>query len=541
MKEAFWIIDQLIQQGVVHFCIAPGSRSTPLALAIADHPKAQRHVHFDERGLGFYTLGIGLGSKKPAVIIVTSGTAVGNLLPSVMEAHHSAIPLILLTADRPPELRDCSANQSTDQAKIFQPFVRWQVDLPCTGDEAYFRSIAAQAFFYTAQNPPGPVQVNCQFREPFCFEQVLLPQGKQLELQLPKFTIGAQTSPSAKGMILVGRLPKDEDVRAILKLAEKLKWPIFADLLSNARNLLSFEQIRNFDWILKKGSDLRPDAILHFGERLTSKKCLEWQANLHAKEYLHVSPLPFLQDPERLLTRRIQADISSFCASFTAQSDPNWLKYWKEQDAEIDEILDFSFANDALLTEAHAMRTLSKILPPQFAVYLGSGMPIRDANNFLFPEKCRGFFANRGLSGIDGNIATAIGLSNGLQSPLLIFIGDQASLHDLNSLALLKKAQYPVFLIISNNFGSGIFSHLPVSHSPHSEELFGAAHKWSFEGAVKMFDLPYVRIDSSFEEKMRAVFSGNQSAVIELISCRTQNYQFHKRLTETVQTNTARI
>ena len=147
--ESSWLIDQLVQQGVRHFCIAPGSRSTPLALAVREHKGAKLHIHYDERGLGFYALGIAKATLEPAAVIVTSGTAVGNLLPSVMEAHHTCTPLILLTADRPPELRDCGANQTTDQVKIFGPFVRWQIDLPCSMHENYFRSIGAQGYFYS--------------------------------------------------------------------------------------------------------------------------------------------------------------------------------------------------------------------------------------------------------------------------------------------------------------------------------------------------------------------------------------------------------
>lgn len=163
MSIAHHLIDQLHQLGVTHFCLAPGSRSTPLVQAASKFVKPR--VHFDERGLGFYALGVVKASRKPCALIVTSGTAVGNLLPAIMEAHHSCTPLLLLTADRPIELRDCGANQATDQVKIFQPFVRWQCDLSDT-NEATVRSIAGQAWFYSMQNPPGPVQINCQFREP---------------------------------------------------------------------------------------------------------------------------------------------------------------------------------------------------------------------------------------------------------------------------------------------------------------------------------------------------------------------------------------
>ncbi len=540
MKEAFWMIDQLVQQGVTHFCIAPGSRSTPLALTAAEHPGAKIHVHFDERGLGFYSMGLAQGAKFPSAIIVTSGTAVGNLYPSVMEAHHSCVPLILLTADRPPELRDCGANQTTDQIKMFQPFVRFQADLPCTLNEGYFRSMMAQACFHAQQNPPGPVQINCQFREPFYTIDPPLEKGSPIQLSFPKLKPDPGSIKAwekfSKGLILIGRLASQEDLLPILQLAKQLQWPIFADLLSQARCSPTNEQIRHFDWILKSGCDLRPDLILHFGERVTSKKTLEWLQEIHPTPYLHVDPRPSLLDPARLQTGRIQANASEFCPLYHARTDQSWLSSWKERDREIDGIVEGFFAENPQFSEGHAMRTIGQILPSHFSVFLGNGMPIRDADHFLFPKKsCKGFFVNRGLTGIDGNIATAAGLSNGQNSPVLAFLGDQACLHDLNSFALLKKTKQPLILIASNNYGSGIFHHLPVVNFPHFEELWGAQHNWHFEEPAKMFDLPYIRTDSDPFDELLDAFQSGRSCVIEIITSRSYNHQFQKELTERCQ------
>ena len=230
-----WIIDQLVQQGVKHFCVAPGSRSTPLVSAAAEHPRAQLHVHYDERGLGFFALGIGKATHTPAAIIATSGTAVGNLLPCVMEAHHSCTPLILLTADRPDELRDCSANQTTDQVNIFQSFVRWHTDLAIDLNEKTFRSMMAQGFFYALQNPPGPVHINCPFRDPLYCPDHKIVQGKPMQLQFPRHRVDPYKTEKTKGLILIGRLPNPNDVLAVLEMAERLRWPVCADILSHCR------------------------------------------------------------------------------------------------------------------------------------------------------------------------------------------------------------------------------------------------------------------------------------------------------------------
>ncbi|HSX10629.1 MAG TPA: 2-succinyl-5-enolpyruvyl-6-hydroxy-3-cyclohexene-1-carboxylic-acid synthase [Chlamydiales bacterium] len=515
----YWIIDQLVQQGVRHFALAPGSRSTPLVTAAAAHKKAKLHVHYDERGLGFFALGLAKASLKPAAVIVTSGTAVGNLLPAVMEAHHSCTPLLLLTADRPGELRDCGANQTTDQVKIFSSFVRFQTDLSCTMNEAAFRSVLAQSHFYATQNPPGPVHINCRFREPFAIQPQPFSEGVPILTKAPRHIVPPYSIPHAKGLILIGQLPHPDDVLFILTLANRLKWPVCADILSNARCYPTPEQIKYFDWMEKP----KPDIVLHFGERLTSKKILEW-LKVIKPEIVHISPYPFLQNPGRILTSRIQADIPEFCHAFEAPTDPLWLSSWDDQEPQ--------FQEGGPFTEAHAMKTLSELLPPDFALFLGNGMPIRDGDHFLFPTECRGFFANRGLSGIDGNIATIAGLAE--EMPIFGIIGDQTALHDLNSLPLLKKTRYPVILLISNNFGSGMFHHLPVSQSPYFEPYWAAPHDFRFLHAAKMYDIPYFTF-----EQLEHVFQTGQTAIVELLTDRTANYEYQATLAKSKMTSTS--
>jgi 2-succinyl-5-enolpyruvyl-6-hydroxy-3-cyclohexene-1-carboxylate synthase len=506
MKEAFWIIDQLICQGVTRFCIAPGSRNTPLVIAAAEHERAETIVHFDERGIGFYALGYAKGAKRPAAVITTSGTAAGNLLPSVMEAHQAEVPLILLTTDRPAELRDCGANQTTDQVKMFSHFVRWQADLPTTLTENYFRSIVAQGLFHASG---GPVQLNCPFRDPLYQKRETLPSGSPVLFQKSLLVPPPTRTPAKRGVILIGEIGSSP--QPILDLAKRLKWPVFADILSNARLYPSDEQIRHFDWILK----MKPDFVLHFGRRFASKKILEWAPTLH------VSPSPFLQDPNRALQMRLQCDIEPFCASFEAGSDPSWLPSWQKKDASIEVALEKMFGAQGPFTEAHAMKKIETILPEGAACFFGNGMPIRDADHFFFPKQCLSFFGNRGLSGIDGNIATVAGLSDGLNAPVVAFLGDQACLHDLNSLPLLTKSRHPITLIASNNFGGGVFSHLPIAEWPHFEKYMAAAHSWNFENAAKMFGIPYLPFDQiSFE----------RSSLVELFTSREENFRFQQSL-----------
>ena len=525
------IIDQLIQQGVTDFFFSPGSRSTPLAVAAARAPKVRLYRHFDERGLGFYALGCALGKESPVAVITTSGTAVGNLLPSVMEAHHASIPLLLLTADRPAELRECSANQTTDQIKIFQNFVRFQFDLDSTMPEKAIRSKVAEAVYRSQHPHPGPVHINCPFREPF-YPLGSCNAGKPIALDVAEFgSLPTRELPN-EGIILIGRLPKRSDIHAALQVAKKLGWPVFADLLSSARAFPSEEQIRHFDYLLTRAP--KPNCILHFGERFTSKRLMEWLSANPVETYLHISPHSHWNDPSHLVTGRIHASVDA--VSFCADTSPSWLSTWQELDRETGEMLD---EVETPFTETALMKQIGTADLADWGIFLGNSMPIREAEWFLFPEKAKGFFANRGLSGIDGNIASIAGLSVGLQSPILGIVGDLTALHDLNSLSLLS--DLPVVLVVSNNDGCGIFSHLAVANDPQFEALWGYSHGLTFEAAAKMFGLEYASAESeeSLDLSLTRALKERRGALLEVKTSRTENIAFHKRLKCFTQLNRA--
>jgi len=509
------LIDQLVCQGVTDFFVAPGSRSTPLAIAAAK--RGRLHRHFDERGLGFYALGYALAQEKPVAIIVTSGTAVGNLVPAVMEAHHASVPLIVITADRPAELQECSANQTTSQTNIFRDFVRWQFSFEPTMPEAAVRSQAAHAVM-RAKN--GPVHLNCHCREPL-YPAASGSVGKQIALDLGRMcSVAAHTVP-AHGVIVLGRLPKRSDVKDVLSLGERLGWPVLADVLSNARTEAKGSQIRHFDWITEMPE---VEAVLHFGERMVSKRL-----KLQTKMYTHISPHTHWNDPSHLITSRVVSEIPEFCNLVTGAKDPEWLSQWQTLDAEAASRLDLAFEN-APFTESSALRALHNL--SGHAVFLGNSMPIREADWFLFPENAKGFFCNRGLSGIDGNVATAVGLAEGSGKPVIAVLGDLTTLHDLNSLALLRHASVPVKLVVSNNDGGGIFSHLAVAEDPEFEKLWGFGHGLGFEHAAKMFGIGYVRVDSVNE--LVAAMQTAGTCVVEMITSRKENALFHKHLKEAV-------
>lgn len=507
------LIDQLAQQGVTDFFFSSGSRSTPLVLAAAAHPKAKIHTHLDERAMAFFAYGCARAKEAPVAIIVTSGTAAGNLLPAIMEAHNSSVPLIVLTADRPPELREAGANQATDQVKMFQNFTRWQYEFDPNMPEQAIRSHAVQAVFQ-AISKNGPVHLNVPLREPFALEFPTV-QGAPLQLEIGEKICFKERPLPPRGLILIGRLPKRSDLAPILDLAKQLQWPVFGDIFSNARLTPTPEQIRRFEWILPQAP--KPACILHFGERFVSKRLLEW---LPKTQYIHISPFHHWYDPTNLVTERIE---SSRVPRFTAATDPAWLRAWRQLDSAAEEHLANALA-EAPFTESKVLHHLSSL--DWQAIFLGTSMPVREGDWFLFPKKATAFYSNRGQSGIDGNIATAVGLAEGLQSPLLAIIGDLTALHDLNSLALVAQSRHPITLVISNNGGGGIFSHLPISKHPRYEELIAFQHDTQFKEAAAMFKLPYFHLEDLNWPKHKG------SCIIEVTNDRAQNAAFHKQLRE---------
>ena len=539
------IIQHLVEQGVRRVCLSPGSRSTPLALALAQEERLEKMVHFDERGAGFHAYGYAKGSKTPVALIVTSGTAVANLFPAVMEAALEEVPLIVITADRPPELRDCGANQTCDQVKLFGNYVRWYGEIPCADSNipvGFIGSTLAQAVYRATHAPKGPVHINCLFREPFLsqIDFATLPsvhyEQVHTTLSLPLIEQWAKKlSQREKGVIVVGSLSSPRSLKSILALAEALDWPLIPDILSGVRSEgIHSNVIPYHDLVLQVTPHLKPETILHLGDRLVSKQTLQWIEHSQPSLYLMVNDTPTRNDPSHLLTHRIQCDPPLFCEQIIShlKRRVSWLDSWKTVSPIIEGHIDEYIPPNS---EPGLIRFLHHHLPPHYALFLGNSMPIRDANNFFFPRFHRGpIFGKRGTSGIDGNIASVIGLAEGLKRPTVAILGDQTALHDLNSLAQLQKCKVPVTLLVVNNFGGGIFSFLPaVQNSPFCEDYFAAAHAWNFEHAAHMFKIPYIA--TSDPTTLRKIFREEKSHLVEFRTNRKDNFLLHKEIAEKIK------
>lgn len=527
------LIQELIDQGVDYFCLSPGFRSSPLALAAAQNPKARSFVHYDERGMAFHALGYAKVTKKPVAIIVTSGSAVGNLMPALMEAYHNCVSLVLLTSDRPHELRDTKANQTADQIKIFGDYVHHFVDLPRPQahlPDRFLTTTIAQSVSRSLYPIKGPVQINCPFNEPFFDEtEGAAFSDSPIHYFQPTLQLNENASHSLvsiiesceKGVIIAG-----ENAKGLEKLVQRLRWPLLADVTSFCRHL----SLPYYHHLIKSAPELRADLILHLGGPFVSKELLHWMSKQKAASIIHVSENPKRCDPMHIVTEKVICPTEVFCETIEpliSQKSDDWLIYWQELSKKIEKELLTQINEQETLTEPGITKIVEELAPDDQALFFGNSMPIRDADMFFFPKHAPLIFANRGLSGIDGHIATIAGIAQ--HQRVIAIIGDQTCLHDLNSLAQLQKVKHPVKLIVINNKGGGIFSFVAINLKQEAlESHFVAAHEYTFEKAAKLFHIPYCQLRSKKELKYALEKPG--VALIEISTTRTENLHLHQQL-----------
>ena len=560
------IVEELARNGVRFCCVSPGSRSTPLALAAAACGKITVRVHFDERGAAFHALGHAAATRQPAALICTSGTATANYLPALIEAAQAHVPLIVLTADRPPELLDCGANQAVDQVRLYGAHIRWEALLPCPDARVtpeFVLSTVDQAVHRAMHAPQGPVHLNCMFREPLApapdgidFARYSESLGAwkagnrpytQWERPVPELHDDAEGELLAmlgreqQGLLVVGRLDSDEARAAARRLAARLQWPVFADVTSGLRlGAGTGAAVAHYDaLLLSEGfrKRCRPGTVLHVGGPLVSKRLIEHLASVRPA-YVHVADHPLRQDPLHCVTRRVEADVAAFCrwvaANLPQDGNPAWLDPMQRADRAVSEALAAWERDEPALNEIAVARTVARLAPPDSGLFLGNSMPIRDMDAYADGGGPALYVAaNRGASGIDGNIATAAGHAAARACPFTAVLGDLAVLHDLNSLALLASLRSPFALVAINNDGGGIFSFLPIAeHAEHFDTLFGTPHGMNFEHAARQFGLGYARPRdrASFERVYRDAFATDSPVLIEVPGDRAENLRLHRAL-----------
>ncbi|MGL5091607.1 MAG: 2-succinyl-5-enolpyruvyl-6-hydroxy-3-cyclohexene-1-carboxylic-acid synthase [Aeromonas sobria] len=508
------LLEELFRLGVRDIALAPGSRSAPLTMAAAAHQGFRRHLHFDERGLGFMALGLAKGSNRPVAVIMTSGTAVANLWPAVAEAQLTGVPLIILSADRPHELIDNGANQAIDQQGIFGRYPVYQQNLPSptpTIPAAFVLSSVDQALAKQALTP-GVVHFNCMYPEPLYpgehyqdFGDYLAPLGNWLSSRKP-WSPWQQSEPACpqqsewrewqhkRGVMVAGRISDPEQAQAVAALAEQLGWPLLADLQSqirfDGRNLIHMDLALNDpEFVAELG---RAEVLLQFGARLISKRLGQFIKHHSWQDYWLVDPQPARLDPDYRLRNRLLCSASAFAAAHpvtTAQAP--WHQLAELQHNASQQI---AAACDRF-SELGVCHRLNQLIEGQ--LFVGNSMPARLMDMLGEPGKGPSrVMTNRGASGIDGLIATAYGFAQstrpGSDEPTTLLLGDLSALHDLNSLALLGKASRPLVVILLNNDGGSIFRMLPVpTEGELLESYYRLPHGLSFAHAAAMFGLSY--------------------------------------------------
>lgn len=510
-------IQELIYNGVEHAVISPGSRSTPLALLMAEHNKMNIHVHVDERSAAFFALGIAKASKKPTVLLCTSGTAAANYLPAIVEAKISRIPLIVLTADRPHELRDVGAPQAIDQLELYGNKVKWFMEMspPDASKEMirYVKTVSSRAVSIATQEPKGPVHLNLPFREPLIpdfdhIEQYIekdkpyiqIENGTLMLHETQYQQLADKTSSYSNGIIVCGEINSEPFSTAVCQLAKKLNFPILADPLSQLRNGDSGEEyiIDTYDTFLRNESVkklLKPDIIIRFGSMPVSKSLTQYLKSLHAHQ-LVIDGGGGFRDPNQVTSEMIYCDEVIFCEKLVNYlkdcSTNHEIDRWRKINSLTKKAIDTSFTKIDTLSESKLFHIIGDLLPEDATLFVGNSMPIRDLDSYFhYRNKKISIYANRGANGIDGIVSTALGVGK-IKQPLYLAIGDLTLFHDLNGLIASKQQDVPITIFLINNNGGGIFSFLPqAEHPKHFELLFGTPLNIDFKHIINMYNGQY--------------------------------------------------
>ncbi|MBP3039786.1 2-succinyl-5-enolpyruvyl-6-hydroxy-3-cyclohexene-1-carboxylic-acid synthase [Bacillaceae bacterium Marseille-Q3522] len=557
-------VAELTNIGIKDIVVSPGSRSTPIAMLMAEHPQLRLHIHVDERSAGFFALGIAKASRRAAVLLCTSGTAAANYFPAIVEAYYARVPLIVLTADRPHELRDNGAPQAINQIELYGKHVKWFTEMapPENHDEMlrYVRTTCGRAFFAAMNAPAGPVHLNFPLREPLIpnlEKEVLFAPSFFRENRYVAFTAGERTltqeqvvqisqliSNAEKGIIVCGAIEEEQFAEVVLSLAKKLQYPILADPLSQLRSSGRNDfLIDTYDSILRSQHAkhlLKPDLIIRFGAMPVSKALTSFiKANDEAHQ-LVIDGGDGWRDPTLRATEMIYCQETAFCraiVAFAAGEDRSaYLELWRDMQ-KISEKQLSAIENVKTLSEVKFYQLLNSLLPDESILFVGNSMPIRDVDTFFrtTSKKIR-MMANRGTNGIDGVISTALGAAV-ISKPLYLVIGDLSFYHDLNGLLMAKLSQIDITIILINNNGGGIFSFLPqAAHRKHFEQLFGTPLDLDFSHIVRMYHGSYIKISdwdeltSSFQQNI----ANKGLRVIEITTNRERNVEEHRKLWDNV-------
>jgi len=571
------VADEWARAGVGHAVVCPGSRSTPLTLALAANPGIAVHVRLDERSAGFTALGLALATGRPALVVTTSGTAAAELHAAVVEADLAGVPLIAATADRPPELREVGAPQTIDQIRLFGSSPRWFCDpgVATPATRSAWRPLASRAVAAALSGPggPGPVHLNLAFREPLLGDPVAggvppgRPDGPWHDVvsgpapppvgSVPSLVRSGVLAPGCRGLIVAGA--GCGDPMAVLALASALGWPLLADPRSGLRGQEP-AVVAAADGILRSERFARshaPEAVLVLGGRWVSKEVngfLSASVEAGARSIV-VDPHGRWSDPDRSAEAFIRCDPGLFCAqtveclagSRTPGPGPvgsGWARDWQDAEVTAQRAIDETLGPWGGLSEPALARRLVDHLPGGATLVVSSSMPVRDVEAFAAPRRQPPrVLANRGANGIDGVVSTAVGVALGTPGPTVLLIGDLAFLHDLSALVCADGFTAPLTVVVADNGGGGIFSFLETAGALDPgpfETLFGTPQSTDL-GAVaaacgwSVDDVGADARGSVFEDALdRRLDAGGLSVIRVRLPGRSENVAVHQRVNAAV-------
>jgi 2-succinyl-5-enolpyruvyl-6-hydroxy-3-cyclohexene-1-carboxylate synthase len=570
-------VAELARSGVRHAVVCPGSRSTPLALALAEESAIKIWLHVDERSAAFFALGMARALGAPVAVLCSSGTAAANFLPAVVEAFLSRIPLIVLTADRPPELRDVGAAQTMDQVRLYGSHVKWFHELPVPDVTSELlrqvRLTAARATATALAAPRGPVHLNFPTREP------LVPQPGEVVPTLADsvsatgrgadrpFTtvssgvampdegtiaaLAADLAATERGLIVCG--PQDDPAfaPAVARLADALGYPLLADGLSQVRGGPHDRTlvIDTFDAFLRDDATCRalaPEVVLRFGAPPTSKPLAQYLSRYPAIRHLLVDGGAGWRDPAFLTSDVLHADPVTVCDALADRigtgtaSRSEWTTSWLDTAARTRAAIDAQLANSDEFSEGRVFSELAELLPDGATLYAGNSMPVRDLDTFFSTgERAVRCFSNRGANGIDGVNSSALGVAAVSEGPVVLVIGDLSFYHDLNGLLAAKLHGLRATIIVVNNDGGGIFSFLPqagtVSHD-RFEQLFGTPIGLDYAAAAALYGATFHRAGdwADFRTAVTNGIAGDGLAIVEVCTERVSNVAQHRAVWKAV-------
>ena len=543
------LVDEWVRLGVAHAVVSPGSRSTPMAIALASNSKIALHVFHDERSASFAALGIGLQSGTPAVLLCTSGTAAAQFFAAVIEANYAHVPLLVCTADRPPELQGVGAPQTINQTNLYGTFVRKFIDVGLADDakSSKWRTIARDAFSATVGINRGPCHVNLPFREPLVGVAGSLPVADShspVRMSADVATASERKKLSLalraeRGIIIAGN--GIDQPRFILELAAKLKWPVVADPRSNCR--VAPESSHGAmvsscaDVVLRhqpSAESLKPTVVLRIGDPPVSKVVNQWLAQCGA-EHIAVTQQPSLVDPDKVVTTHIVGSFNELFMEMSrgadSRSETEWIGAWKRCEKNARTALDGELSKQTQLTEPLCAVTVSEAIAAGTNLVVSSSMPVRDLEWFAPPRDGVRVFSNRGVNGIDGVVSTAVGVALSSKSPTALLIGDIAMLHDSNGLLNLIRRDAQLKIIVIDNEGGGIFSFLPQAQAMEGdqfEQLFGTPHSVDFAALAKTHGIAFTWVSTA--QELRRELGNLATSMIGVRTDRSKNVDDHNAL-----------